>query len=162
MDLIKEIEKNKMPSLDDSFLNKFNWLIGKKESKQKVVEIIHSDYSYYPNTILGNYSSISFLLTANKPVKVTETNCISIVEAISKFGGYLSIITVVFITFPITFLSEPGFINHMVKYLFRKSKLKRKNHGKEIDIDEIKKQYLKRVSHAGIFDLHDAVEALQR
>ena len=95
-------------------------------------------------------------------MKVTEYTYYSTVEALSNFGGYLSIITVVFITLPITFLSEPGFINHMVKYLFRKSKLKRKNHGKEIDIAEIKKQYLKRVSHEGIFDLHDAVEALQR
>ena len=47
----------------------------------------------------------------------------------------------------------------MTKYFYRREKLKRKNNeeeGKEeICFDEIKSQYLKRVSHTGIYDLHD-------
>ena len=54
----------------------------------------------------------------------------------------------------------------MIKYFYRREKLKRRNNEEEekeeISLNEIKKRYLKRVSHAGIYDLHDYVKDLQK
>ena len=53
----------------------------------------------------------------------------------------------------------------MIKYFYRREKLKRRNNEEEekeeISLCEIKKRYLKRVSHTGIYDLHDYVKDLQ-
>ena len=52
----------------------------------------------------------------------------------------------------------------MAKYFHRREKLKRRNNEEEEEISEseIKNRYLKRVSHVGIYDLHDYVKDLQK
>ncbi len=46
----------------------------------------------------------------------------------------------------------------MSKNLYRKEKQNRNQNGKEITLETIKKKYLIRVSHEGIYSLHDKVE----
>lgn len=56
------------------------------------------------------------------------------------------------------YYAAPGFSNYIVKYFHKKENLKRKNQGKNISFNDIKKLYLKRVSHEGIYNLHNFVE----
>ena len=96
---------------------------------------------------------ILLILLNNKfPIEVHEIKHYDLVDIISIFGSYLSVINLLFITIPVVFLSKKEFIKHMAKFLHNKEKYK---HQEEKDIEKL---YLKRVSHEGLFLLYDKVE----
>ena len=64
------------------------------------------------------------MLNLKFPIEVIEETQYSLFMVIPIFGGYFTIITTLFITFPYLIFSTNGFVTHMAKYLYRKQKRK--------------------------------------
>ena len=77
-------------------------------------------------------------------------------------GGLYSSLTLVFITVPIAALLSGKFLNAITEHLHKKEERrnKRKKNNVELSKEDIKKRYLKRVSHEGIWDLYNYIEEI--
>ena len=101
-----------------------------------------------------------FNLLIKYEISTTDIIYTSLLDVISIFGGYFSIITSIFIATPLTLFGVKGFVQHIVKYLYKKE-LKRGSylHEKEEKaIKSIEKKYLTRLSHEKLYFLYDKVE----
>jgi len=65
-------------------------------------------------------------------------------DVISKIGGTSNSLMFLFIGLPSTIFVARMFVSTMVAYLHKKEE---KSKNKEIDIEEVKKKFLKRLSH---------------
>jgi hypothetical protein len=86
-------------------------------------------------------------------------------DFVSAVGGSFATYTLVFITIPAALFIDKEFLTYITKHLLEAEKCKRsrlKIKGEEPDLASIRKKYLKRVSHEGIYNIHDTVETIKQ
>ena len=100
-------------------------------------------------------------MNPNFPVVYSIEIYYSFFNTISLFGGYLSIITIVFITIPITLFAGKVFPKTMAMHIKERKQKGEIGGKKDMCEDEITKEYLKRVSHMGIYNIYEIVENMK-
>ena len=132
----------------------------KKEYFESLKMVMYNDNRY--TDIATNATDISLDLSTQFKVATTEETYISFKDFVSTVGGLYSSLTLVFITVPTAALLSGKFLNAITEHLHKKEERrnKRKKNNVELSKEDIKKRYLKRVSHEGIWDLYNYIEEI--